>query len=211
MSETGGPGSAHHVLFDADGVMQETPGGWYAAMERYLGDCSREFLHWTWKHERPTLVGCGDYMPVLERDLREYGVDVPAGEIFADVWCRIDVNQDSVALVHRLREQGVGVHLGTNQEQHRAAYMKTRLGFEGVFDVRCYSYEVGAAKPDPGFFSEAVSRIGAEPSTILFIDDSERNVEGARSAGLNAERWDLTQGHHVLADVLGTYGLAVDR
>lgn len=37
-----------HLLFDADGVLQDIPGGWYAAMEPYLGGKSREFLHQTW-------------------------------------------------------------------------------------------------------------------------------------------------------------------
>ena len=27
-----------HVLFDADGVLQHIPDGWYAAVARYLGD-----------------------------------------------------------------------------------------------------------------------------------------------------------------------------
>lgn len=198
-----------HVLFDADGVMQDIPGGWYSLMETYLDDRSREFLHWTWKHERPTLAGRGDYMPVLERDLQEYGVDTPVEEIFSQVWCRIEVSQDSVALVRDLRKQGIGVHLGTNQELHRAAYMKSQLGYEDLFDVHCYSYELGAAKPHPEFFNEAVRRIGAEPSEVLFIDDSQGNVEGAQSAGLHSEHWDLTQGHDVLKKALSTYGLTV--
>ena len=53
------------MLFDPDGVLQVVPGGWYAAMEPYLGERAREFLHQTWKDEFPTLAGQGDYMPML--------------------------------------------------------------------------------------------------------------------------------------------------
>lgn len=58
-----------HVLLDADGVLQDIPGGWYAAMEPYLGGRSREFLHETWADELPMLAGRGDYLPVLAATL----------------------------------------------------------------------------------------------------------------------------------------------
>ena len=50
------------------------------------------------------------------------------------------------------------------------------------------------AEPAPAFFAEAARRIGAERSAILFIDDSERNIEGARTAGLMAEHWSFEAG-----------------
>ncbi len=199
-----------HVLFDADEVIQRTPGGWYAAMvEAYLGDRSREFLHWTWRNELPPLAGQGDFLPLFAQDLRDFGVDAPAAEVFADVWCRIEVDETSVAIVRALRERGFGVHLGTNQEQHRGGYMKAALGYEELFDVHCYSFELGVAKPEPAFFVEAVRRIGADPGSVLFIDDRLENVEGARSVGLHAIHWDLEQGHDVLLDALGAHGVSV--
>jgi putative hydrolase of the HAD superfamily len=67
---------------------------------------------------------------------------------------------------------------------------------------------LGVTKPDPGFFAAAARRVGAEPSTILFIDDSARNVEGARAAGLAAEQWELGHGHDVLLALLAGHGVA---
>ena len=51
--------------------------------------------------------------------------------------------------------------------------------YDSLFDVSCYSWELGARKPDPAFFAEAARRIGAHPAAILFIDDSARNVAAA--------------------------------
>lgn len=85
--------------------------------------------------------------------------------------------------------------------------MRTTLGYDGLFDVSCYSYEVGVAKPDPAFFAEAAHRIGAEPAAILFIDDSEPNIDGARSAGLAAEQWHHEQGQDTLLSLLARYGI----
>ncbi|GAA1674026.1 hypothetical protein GCM10009745_16350 [Kribbella yunnanensis] len=197
-----------HVLLDADGVLQELPGGWYSAMEPYLGERSREFLHRTWKDELPMLAGQGDYLPLLAATLQEFGVGVPVGEVYDAVWKNIVVVEESLEVVRRLRRNGYGVHLGTNQEQYRGGYMRTSLGYDELFDVSCYSHELGVAKPDPGFFVEAGRRIGAELGSVLFIDDVARNVDGARAAGMLAEQWDLTQGHDVLHELLAKHGVS---
>ena len=200
-----------HVLFDADGVIQSIPGGWYAAMEPYVGERAQEFLHGTWKDERPTLAGQGEYLPLLAARLAEFGVSASVEQVYRDVWQRIDPDSASLALVEALRANGYGVHLGTNQERHRAAHMRVALGYDALFDVSCYSCDLGVAKPDPDFFAAAARRIGAEPSSILFIDDSARNVEGARAAGLAADQWELGQGHDALLALLASHGVAPVR
>ena len=184
-----------HVLFDADDVLQTVPGGWYAAIEPYLGDRARTFLHATWSDELPTLAGDGDYMPMLASRLIEFGVSAPVSTVFRDVWHRIELDGASLAIVQRLRAAGYGVHLGTNQERHRGSHMRATLGYDELFDTSCYSYELGFAKPNPRFFTAAARLIGAEPSTILFVDDSEKNVDGALQAGLQAVTWEISQGH----------------
>ena len=195
-----------HVLFDADGVIQDRPGGWIAATEPYVGDRAREFLRRAWTDERPMLHGEGDFLPALAALLNEFGVATPLEEFFLDVWGRIDVDDRSLRLVDALRERGIGVHLGTNQDRHRGEHMRTTLGYENVFDVHCYSYELGVAKLDPRFFELAAQRVGAAPSEILFVDDNVENVEGARSIGMPAVHWTLAQGHDVLLAQLGAYG-----
>jgi putative hydrolase of the HAD superfamily len=196
-----------HVLFDADGVLQDIPGGWYAAMEPYLGEQAREFLHRTWKEELPTLAGIGDYQELLAAALAEYGVVTPVEVVYRDVWHRIAPVEESFAIVAALRRNGYGVHLGTNQEKYRGGHMRTALGYDGLFDVSCYSHELGVAKPDPGFFVEAARRIGADPASILFIDDNHDNVDSARRAGLVAEQWELGQRHAALHALLTKHGV----
>ena len=85
--------------------------------------------------------------------------------------------------------------------------MREVLGYDALFDVSCYSCELGAAKPDLAFFTEAARRIGAEPAAILFIDDNAGNVAAARAAGLSAEQWCLDDGHDALHDLLTRHGV----
>jgi putative hydrolase of the HAD superfamily len=86
--------------------------------------------------------------------------------------------------------------------------MRAVLGYDDLFDVSCYSCELGAAKPAPAFFAAAALRIGAEPATILFVDDKAENIVGARAAGLAAEQWCLGDGHDALRTLLARHGIA---
>ncbi len=198
-----------HVLFDADGVLQELPGGWRERVRPYLGERTEEFLELTWREEFPCLESAIDYLPLLARHLDLFGVGVPAERFFYDVWCDLRVDEASVALVGALRAQGLGVHLATNQEMHRSAYMRDTLGYDRLFEHSFYSYEVGHAKPSGRFFETVLQRLGASGTEVLFFDDTAENVDAARAAGLRAERWSLDEGHDHLVAFLSAHGLDV--
>jgi putative hydrolase of the HAD superfamily len=199
-----------HVLFDGDGVIQDMPVPWEDALRPYVGERAREFLLETWEDERPMLAGDGEYMPVLAATLAKYGVELTVEEVYAAVWLRLEVVAESVALVRSLRKAGYGVHLATNQVKDRAAYMRQVLGYDDLFDVSCYSCELGVTKPDREFFRRALDQIGAHASEVLFIDDAMRNVEAAREAGLCAERWHFGDGRQVLCSLIANHGLTLD-
>lgn len=201
--------TVQHVLFDADGVLQDLPGGWHDAVRPFLGDHTDAFLRRTWHEELPMLAGRGDYLPLLEAALRDFGCDDDVHVVYRAVWQRIDVIEASFALVDELKAAGFGVHLGTNQEQYRGGYMRRDLGYDEVFDVSCYSYELGAMKPDPEFFRQALRLIGADPAEVLFIDDNLPNIVAARVVGLRAEHWHFDEGHDVLRGHLATHGVPV--
>jgi putative hydrolase of the HAD superfamily len=194
-------------MFDADGVLQNLPGGWIAAAEPFFGARALEFLQRSYEAELPTLAGQGDHLAILTATLTEFGVTVPVADVYRGIWLSMEPVAASLAVVRALRQGGYGVHLGTNQERYRAAHMREVLGYDGLFDVSCYSCELGAAKPDLAFFTEAARRIGAEPSAILFIDDNAGNVAAAREAGLNAEQWCVEDGHDVLHGLLARHGV----
>jgi putative hydrolase of the HAD superfamily len=197
-----------HVLFDADGVLQEIRGGFYPSATPLLGERAREILDLASFHERPLLAGDDDFLPVLDEVLRQYDVDVRAADLFEAVWQNIATSAASLDLVRGLRAAGYGVHLGTNQVRRRADYMQNTLPYDELFDVKLYSCELGVAKPDAAFFEKAMTRIGAEPAAILFIDDHPANVAGARSTGMAAVHWRIDEGHDVLREQLAEHGVA---
>ena len=53
------------------------------------------------------------------------------------------------------------------------------------FEAVLISGEVGIAKPDPGIFRQALSRLDAAPGQTVFVGDSmEHDIAGARKAGM---------------------------
>lgn len=55
-----------------------------------------------------------------------------------------------------------------------------------LFDKICLSFETGLVKPDPKSFLDITDRLGVNPSDAVMIDDQERQITGAREAGLQA-------------------------
>ena len=54
--------------------------------------------------------------------------------------------------------------------------------FDGVF----ISSEMHLAKPDAAIYKKVLETIGAKPEECVFIDDSPKNIEGARAVGIDA-------------------------
>jgi glucose-1-phosphatase len=54
------------------------------------------------------------------------------------------------------------------------------------FDGYVLSYEVGAAKPEPKIYREAIAQSQCGPEECFFTDDLEVNIEAARAHGMDA-------------------------
>jgi putative hydrolase of the HAD superfamily len=67
------------------------------------------------------------------------------------------------------------------REREQAAY-----GFADLVDDIVYSHECGLSKPDPAIYALACERLRVEPAQMVFLDDYEPCVEGARKAGIHA-------------------------
>ena len=58
-----------------------------------------------------------------------------------------------------------------------------------VFDRLVFSWHLGTTKPDPTSFPAAADVLDVDPREIVFVDDSEANVDAARVAGWRAHRY----------------------
>lgn len=86
------------------------------------------------------------------------------------------------------------------REREQAAY-----GFEDLVDEIVYSHEVGVSKPSPTIYALVCERLSVLPEEMVFLDDSDPCVAGARDAGIHAVRYhDNAQALAEIGDLLGS-------
>ncbi|MGI9602618.1 MAG: HAD family hydrolase [Acidimicrobiales bacterium] len=68
------------------------------------------------------------------------------------------------------------------------------------------SWHIGHRKPSPEAFTTLAGELGAEPGRLVFVDDSQANVDAARGVGLDALRFTTPDG---LRAALARRGLLV--
>lgn len=68
----------------------------------------------------------------------------------------------------------------------------TAIGIDDLVDVALASCSLGAHKPNVQAFELAANALKLSPQEILFIDDLEENIIGARQVGMQAQLIDLT-------------------
>jgi HAD superfamily hydrolase (TIGR01509 family) len=193
------------VLFDADGVIQRTASSWMEDLTAWGGDRTEEFLLAVAAADVACLTG-KDFRAAMQEVLRQFEIDASVEEVI-DRHFWIEVREPMLAAVRSIRDLGFRCGLATNQQNLRGGYMRSSLGFEKIFDEQFYSFELGFAKPEAGYFQAIMDRIQMTPDRILFIDDHEGNVAGAREIGIHSELFPVDGGVEALMPILARYGI----
>jgi putative hydrolase of the HAD superfamily len=108
------------------------------------------------------------------------------------------INEDTMRVLGEARDRGHSLSLLSNAP-HEFADTMVSSPVLADFEHVIFSAWIGVIKPDPGAFAAAVQRVGRPPEEILFVDDREANVEGARAAGLRAVQF--TSAERLRADL----------
>lgn len=191
------------LILDADGVVQHPSRGWLWGWARMGGP---SFIKDLTLRENETLTGGADLAPLVTDLLTERGLDLTFDEVI-EHWCQIDLDHRMLELSDRVREAGLLIAMGTNQNPYRGAYMLENLPYGDHFDALFHSWQIGYAKPDPAFFTHIVETLGIAPSEAVFVDDMAVNVRGARRAGLQAVHFAGTDTYGHLRSRLRALGV----
>ena len=161
------------VLFDADGVLQQTA-DWREELAEVAGpeDEQRQerLLEEIAKAEGPrTMTGEADLEHSLGTVLERYDdVELEPADVI-EAWHSIEVHADVLDGVRELAGRGVLRALTTNQNPPRAAWMRANLPYDELFDAQFYSCEIGLAKPDPAYFHHVLETLGVRAEDALFF------------------------------------------
>jgi HAD superfamily hydrolase (TIGR01549 family) len=97
----------------------------------------------------------------------------------------IAVLDNAPGVLKTLRERGLKLALCSNLATEFGPAALETLNFH--FDTTILSYKVGLTKPAPEIFNLVCKNLGYLPERVLMVGDSQAmDVEGARSAGLQA-------------------------
>lgn len=178
------------VIFDLDGVLITT-GPFTQHLAREHGITPDQVRPFFARDFPACLVGQADLRTCVTPWLVRWGWPGDA-DTFLEFWFSTERPTEEdlrlLAIVSRLRAAGLPCALATNQERHRLAYLRTRLGFATRFDHIFASSELGHAKPHPGFFAAVEARLAPVlPEELLFFDDRPENVAAARARRWHAE------------------------
>ncbi len=94
--------------------------------------------------------------------------------------------------LRQLRAEGYHLALASNTNPFLQRWEESEdftpegKGIQMYFDKLWYSYELKAYKPDALFFQRILQQGGYRSEETIFLDDSPKNVEAARQAGLQA-------------------------
>ena len=94
--------------------------------------------------------------------------------------------------------------------------MMQHFNLEQYFDACTYSYEVRAFKPDREIYEDALKKLGLPGEETVFIDDVERNLDGAAALGIHGiqahfkERIPVSGRYPCLFDMMDLPGLIAD-
>lgn len=103
--------------------------------------------------------------------------------------------QGTPDILAELKEVGIPLYAITNFSTEKFTEAQTRFPFltTSFLDI-VVSGEEKLIKPDPQIYKVLFERNGLDAKTCLFIDDSFKNVEGAREVGMTAHHFSHADG-----------------
>ena len=192
--KVGAPGGATEgavVALDVDGVLLDPgrggSGPWEVAFSQRFGvDANRldqAYFQGAW---RDVIVGRDPIETTLSAAMQGLGWDIDVDDALR-CWFEADfvVDPEVVYAANDWSRRGIRVVLATNQEIRRARYIEQRLATLIPLRGIAFSGAPGIPKDDPAFYAAAERQLGITPdgTSVVFLDDTEGNVEAARRHG----------------------------
>ncbi|MBQ1042411.1 MULTISPECIES: HAD family hydrolase [unclassified Micromonospora] len=182
------------LLVDFDGVLRRWDPAVAAGVEREYGLTEGVLgeIAMSWGLLQPVLTGQVSHAQwmVSVADALTPAVGADRARAAVQEWqtYRGEVDPEVLAFIREVRAGGIRVGLGTNATDLLDADLAA-LGLTDELDVIVNSSVVGVHKPAKEYFQVACEALGTPPARVLFVDDEDRAVAGARVAGLAAHRW----------------------
>jgi 2-haloacid dehalogenase len=165
---------------------------------RFLGATDFDFMAWNHEQDAGRPWDEGERLAAASHPHWAEAVRAYRSNFAASL---VGAVHDTVDLLTELHENGVRLLALTNWSAELFPVARETFPFLGLFDDIVVSGEERLAKPDPRVFALLERRAGRPLSSCVFVDDSQRNGEAARAAGMDAILF--TDTGHLRADLHG--------
>jgi FMN phosphatase YigB (HAD superfamily) len=200
-------------VFDADGVVIKRERWFSQILAEKLKLPEREFAEFFDGDFQACITGDADLKEIIKPWLTKWGWRKSVDELL-EYWFTTEDQpyREVIDITQSLKAQNYSVYLATNQEEYRSKYFYDEMGFGKLFDHCFFSYEMHAKKPVKKYFDyiwNSLEYLDAleRKSDILFIDNSEKNINGAKNAGFNTHYF--TTPDQLRLDLKQRYGLSI--
>jgi epoxide hydrolase-like predicted phosphatase len=184
------------VVFDFGGVLttpvRDSIDAWLAADGIEPASFSRTLKSWmsrdvSWNTPVHRLevgeLSAEEFGRLLVAELTSVdGRSIDPSGVLDRLFAQMRPDPEMFALVDDLRELGIRVGLLSNSWGN--TYPRERI--EALFDPVVISGEVGLRKPQASIYEHTLGMLGLPPGLVLFVDDAEPNIVGARAVGMRA-------------------------
>ncbi len=181
------PGDVDCVLFDLGGVLVDFQG--VETLARWTGDSS-ETIWDRWLSSEAVRAyerGACDTGTFVREVVHEFELDLAPAE-FAEAFqgAITGVLPGAIDLLRELKGRTLLGCLSNTNDLHWR--QMCGWGLDRHLDRFFLSFEIGAVKPDAAIFDHVAHDLAIPRHRILFFDDNQLNVDGARDAGFRAQR-----------------------
>lgn len=108
-------------------------------------------------------------------------------------------------LLARLKESGAEVHALSNYPDWYLA-IEDRLGLSRYLQWTFVSCLTGVRKPDARAYLGPAEALGRDPGDLIFVDDRQKNVDGAIAAGLQGVLFEGAEALDSALHARGAFG-----
>lgn len=178
------------VFFDLDGTLVNTIVDLGAAVTQIMKEQGAAVSYTDADYK--LMVGNGAKR-LVERAFHGAGLPMPADptpfynrfrEIYSQTLFDHASLYDGIAeLLSWLKQSGYLLAVITNKPEHHAGLMVRHMFGDNLFDFVAGQREGVAVKPDPGQVLLACSELGLSANEVVFVGDSNIDIQTARNAG----------------------------
>lgn len=175
-------------LFDLGNVLAKSLDDYYLYNKLNCKIPYNEFLQYWWSDDLvlKTHMGLATDDEHVEALLKFCKSDLSINQ-FYEIYNSLDnsLYDETLEIINELKNKGYKVGLLSNlrlMDYKRYEEQIKKINFDYLF----LSYEIKCIKPSSDIYLQVIDALDCEADNIIFFDDNQKNVNGAKQLGINA-------------------------